>query len=210
MEFNGTYDEDELFIKKRGDFLEKTWIEKAKAGDQEAFQLLMEKHQTKVYNLALRMVKHPEDALDLSQEAFFKAWKSLEFYREESSFATWLYRLTTNVCLDFLRKEQRQAHDSIEGEQGTLEIHDPQGDAHHQTVEKMEREAVNQALSQLPEDYRAPFVLRVVNELSYQEIGEALDLKIGTVKSRIARAREKMSEILTKSGTFSHRHRPKK
>ena len=87
---------------------EKVLIRQVLAGDQEAFAQLVTAYETQVYNLCLRMSGNPEDARDLAQEAFLKAWRGLQFYKFESSFSTWLYRLTSNVCIDFLRRQKRR------------------------------------------------------------------------------------------------------
>lgn len=178
------------------------------AGETELFESLVLEHQTLVYNLALRMMSNPADAEDCAQEAFVKAYRSLPTFRGEASFSSWLYRLTTNVCLDALRAKKRRAETSLtaedeNGEETELSIPDP-GDGPEATAEKNERRAlVHRALRQLPEDFRQVLLLRELGGLSYDEIGHEMQLEAGTVKSRIFRARKKLAELLRADGNFS-------
>lgn len=186
---------------------EKKLIESVLAGDPEAFSDLMAIHEKQVYNLCLRMTGHPEDAQDLAQEAFIKAWRGLRFYKFESSFSTWLYRLTSNVCIDFLRQQKRRATGSLtvtgdEGEEIELEIVDPAPLPEQQASDREDQAQIAEALNQLEEEFRLALTLRIVDDLSYEQIGEVLDLKPGTVKSRIARARTKLKKILLQNGNF--------
>lgn len=181
-------------------------IRRAQSGDEGAFEQLLLAHQKGVYNLCLRMAGNPDDALDLSQEAFIRAWRALGQYQFDAAFSTWLFRLTSNVCIDFLRKQKRQQHMSLTvtdddepGEEFT--VPDPAPGPEEQAVHNERRQAVARAMAALPEDYRAVMQLRAVEELSYEQIAEILDIKVGTVKSRLARARTQLRKIL-KDGNF--------
>lgn len=181
-------------------------IRRAQSGDEGAFEQLLLAHQKSVYNLCLRMAGSPDDALDLSQEAFIRAWRALGQYQFDAAFSTWLFRLTSNVCIDFLRKQKRQQHMSLTvtdddepGEEFT--VPDPAPGPEEQAVHNERRQAVARAMAALPEDYRAVMQLRAVEELSYEQIAEILDIKVGTVKSRLARARTQLRKIL-KDGNF--------
>ncbi len=181
-------------------------IRRAQSGDEGAFEQLLLAHQKSVYNLCLRMAGNPDDALDLSQEAFIRAWRALGQYQFDAAFSTWLFRLTSNVCIDFLRRQKRQQHMSLTvtdddepGEEFT--VPDPAPGPEEQAVHNERRQAVARAMAALPEDYRAVMQLRAVEELSYEQIAEILDIKVGTVKSRLARARTQLRKIL-KDGNF--------
>ena len=186
---------------------EKDLIRRAKSGDQDAFGQLVLAHQNKVYTLCVHMVTNREEAEDLAQEAFLKAWRNLDGFLGESSFATWMHRLTTNLCLDHLRKQTRRQNVSVavslDDEEATLpEPVDHSGDPHEE-LERAERQrALTKGLQELPEHYRRPLVMREVSGMSYQEIADALKLDLGTVKSRIARAREALRKILLRDGNF--------
>lgn len=181
-------------------------IRRAQSGDEGAFEQLLLAHQKGVYNLCLRMAGNPDDALDLSQEAFIRAWRALGQYQFDAAFSTWLFRLTSNVCIDFLRRQKRQQHMSLTvtdddepGEEFT--VPDPAPGPEEQAVHNERRQAVARAMAALPGDYRAVMQLRAVEELSYEQIAEILDIKVGTVKSRLARARTQLRKIL-KDGNF--------
>ena len=181
-------------------------IRRAQSGDEGAFEQLLLAHQKSVYNLCLRMAGNPDDALDLSQEAFIRAWRALGQYQFDAAFSTWLFRLTSNVCIDFLRKQKRQQHMSLtvtdEDESGEeFAVPDPAPGPEEQAVHNERRQAVAQAMAALPGDYRAVMQLRAVEALSYEQIAEILDIKVGTVKSRLARARAQLRKIL-KDGNF--------
>ncbi len=184
---------------------EQELIQRAASGDAEAFESLVLAYQKPVYNLALRMSGDEDEALDLSQEAFLRAWRGLSSYRADSAFSTWLYRLTSNICLDHLRRRKRRvAVLPLTGEdEQELSVPDPAPGPETQTLQRLEREAVAEALGRLETEYREALTLRALHGLSYGEIADVLDINEGTVKSRIARAREKMRRMLQKDGNRS-------
>ena len=181
---------------------EKALIQRVLDGDHEAFAGLVTIHEKQVYNLCLRMTGDPEDAMDLSQEAFLKAWRGLRFYKFESAFSTWLYRLTSNVCIDHLRRQKRRPSVSLTvgDEEEELDVPDTEPLPEEQVLQNETQSAVAAAMNQLEEEFRLILTLRVVEERSYEEIADILDLKVGTVKSRIARARIKLKKILLQNG----------
>ena len=187
---------------------EQELVARAKAGDDNAFAQLMQDNETRIYNLTLRMTGNPEDAMDLAQEAFLNAWRGLKFFKGDSAFSTWVYRLASNACIDFLRRKKRRQDISLS--MPTDEEDDSQPDIPddrflpERELERQElRQAVADGLKQLSDEHRQVLVMREVNGLSYQEIADVLDLEAGTVKSRIARARNSLRKILLKSGNFS-------
>jgi len=182
-------------------------IKKAQKGDSAAFEELVSTHEAFVYNLALRSLRSQEDAQDAAQEVFIKAWTSLGTFRGDSKFSVWLYRITGNVCTDMLRKRKGEVISLTfvddEGSETELELADT-GPTPHESLEQKERSAaLLSALDSLPMDYRRVLILREGGGMSYEEIAESLNLDIGTVKSRIFRARKKLCEILSKDGNFS-------
>jgi len=186
---------------------ERALIDRVLSGDTNAFEALVLEHQTVVYNLALRMTANPADAEDCAQEAFVKAYRSLSTFRGDASFSSWLYRLTTNVCLDLLRSRKRRGEVSLTADDGEedaeLDIPDP-ADSPERAAERREtRQTVREALEKLPPDFRAVLLLRELGGLSYEEIGEQMQLEVGTVKSRIFRARRKLAVILANEGNNS-------
>ena len=188
--------------------MDETLIRQAAAGDQNAFAALLAAYQKPVYNLALRMTGSPDDALDLSQEAFLRAWRGLSGYRFDASFSTWLYRLTGNVCIDFLRRRKKEKtiplyYTDEENEEQELPLPHPAPAAEDQALLRLEQSQVAEAMAKLEPEYRQALILRVIDGLSYAEIAAATDVPEGTVKSRIARAREKMRRLLKKTGNKS-------
>ena len=181
----------------------------AQQGDQAAFGALVEKYQAMAYSQALRMVGNPDDAADATQDAFLNAWRALPGFQGQSSFSTWLYRLTSNACIDLLRRSKRRPTLSItvadEDEEGPQEtdIPDERWSPERELERKETRQTVRSGLSALSPEHREVLALREFEGLSYQEIAQLLELEEGTVKSRIARARLALREFLLNSGYFS-------
>ncbi len=182
---------------------EKLLIERILAGETDLYEPLVKAHELGVYNLALRMLKNEQDALDASQEAFLRAWRSLGSFRGDSKFSVWLYRLTSNVCLDMLRRSGRLRADSLTDEEGAeAELPDRRGDPQQALERKELAAAVREGLESLPPAFRQALVLRDINGLSYDEIAQVTGLETGTVKSRIFRARRRLADRLRSGGNF--------
>ena len=177
---------------------------RAAGGDEDAFAQLVGLHEKKVYGLALRMCGNAEDAADAAQEAFLAAWKGLPRFRGEAGFSTWLYRLTSNAAIDHLRRVKRQRGEvSLDGGGPGLDAVDDAPSPQAQAEETELREAVAEGLSMLSEDHRQALLLRELRGLSYEEIASELRVDLGTVKSRISRARGSLRKILVKNGNLS-------
>lgn len=186
---------------------EKKIIEKVLGGDANAFEELVLKYEKTVYNLALRMVGDRDDASDMTQEAFIKAYGSLSSFRGDSKFSVWIYRIATNVCLDFLRSKSRKQQVSLtvsddDDEDAQLDIPDPKADPEQQLIKKISMQSVEEGLKTLPDKQRQILVMRELGGMSYAEIGKALSLEEGTVKSRIFRARKRLCTFLLDSGNI--------
>ena len=187
---------------------EREIIERVLSGDTEAFEALVLEHQNKVYSLALRMVGNEEDARDMAQEAFIRAFNFLSGFRGDSKFSVWLYRLTSNICIDFLRSRSKKQTVSMtwtdeDGEEaGELEIPDDTWSPEQQLERSLTRESVRRGLDSLSPQYREILFLREISGLSYEEIAKALNLEEGTVKSRIFRARKKLCDFLLREGNI--------
>lgn len=184
-------------------------IERVLAGDNDAFGTLVERYQTKVYNLTLRMSGNEDDACDLAQEAFLRAWRSLPAFQFESAFSTWLFRLTHNVCIDFLRARQRRPTVSLtmaddDGEEAVqLDLPDAAPNPEQALLLAEDRELVRRALDALPAETREILTLRAIHDLSYQQIAQTMHLQEGTVKSRLSRARAQLRNKVLELGNIS-------
>ena len=185
---------------------ERAVIERVLSGDAEAFEPLVREHQTNVYRLALRLLGNEADAADAAQDAFVKAYTSLGSFRGESRFGVWLYRLTNNVCIDYLRRRRESVPLQTESDDGD-ETELPLPDERYSPEKLAERaedvRAVRAAMAALPPDCREILTLREIGGLSYEELAQALQLELGTVRSRLNRARKKLCEELVRSGNFS-------
>jgi RNA polymerase sigma-70 factor (ECF subfamily) len=174
---------------------DKKLVERVQKGDKGAFDLLVLKYQHKIVNLVMRYVRDPELALDISQEAFIKAYRALPRFRGDSAFYTWMYRIAVNTAKNHLAAQRRRPMD-VE-----LDMQDPeQYDLHARlketdtpegvTLSNELKETVERAIAALPEDLRTAIVLRELEGMSYEEIAQTMECPVGTVRSRIFRARD--------------------
>ena len=183
---------------------ERDFLLRAQKGDAAAFEALVRAHEATVYHLALRQLGSREDAEDAAQEVFLKAYTSLKSCRGDSKRSVWLYRITSNVCTDMLRRRRETVSLSQENEEGEpleLELPDERFDPAALAERKDLRERIGTALKSLPPDAREILLLRELGGQSYDEIAATLDIDLGTVKSRIFRARKKLCALL--EGNFS-------
>lgn len=174
-------------------------VRRVQKGDKGAFDLLVLKYQHKIVNLVMRYVRDPELALDITQEAFIKAYKALPRFRGDSAFYTWMYRIAVNTAKNYLAAQRRRPMD-VE-----LDLQDPeQYDLHARlketdtpegvTLSNELNEAVGRAIAALPEDLRTAIILRELEGMSYEEIAQTMECPVGTVRSRIFRARDAISK----------------
>ncbi len=160
------------------------------AGDERAFSLLVERHQTRVFNVALRVLGDPDDARDAAQDAFLSMLRKLSQFRGDSAFTTWLHRVTVNSCYDILRKRRRQPMLRLVGDEDDPipETGPPVADHADATVDSID---VSRALLLIPEEYRVTLVLADIQDVPYEEIARVLDVPMGTVKSRVHRGTDR-------------------
>ena len=173
---------------------EKILITKSQDGDVRAFEELIAAYQKQIYNIAYRLIGNYHDASDMTQETIIKIFRSIRGYRGEASFSTWIYRITVNTCRDELSKRQRKKENSYDIEDG--EVFNELADYSSIPENILENERIRQYLEKLilslSPEYRIVMVLREQSGFSYQEIAEYLNISIGTVKSRINRARKSL------------------
>ena len=178
---------------------DKKLVKRVQRGDKGAFDLLVLKYQHKIVNLVMRYVRDPELAQDITQEAFIKAYRALPRFRGDSAFYTWMYRIAVNTAKNHLAAQRRRPM-NVE-----LDLQDPdQYDLHAQlketdtpeaiTLSNETREAVERAIAALPEDLRTAIILRELEGMSYEEIAQTMECPVGTVRSRIFRARDAISK----------------
>ena len=188
-------------------FFENEIIRSVLRGNVNDFEKLVTAYEKNVYNIALKMVGDPDDAADMTQETFIKAYRALSGFRGDSKFSSWLYRIASNVCLDFLRSRSRHPQVSLstvdEDDRATFELPDMRQNPEEQLMKKLGMEAVRRGLEQLPEQQRQILVLRELGGLSYAELAQTLGLEEGTVKSRIFRARKRLCALLLCDGNIS-------
>lgn len=185
---------------------EEKLVRKAQKGDVEAFEKIISDYRSLVFNVSYRFSDNAEDAADMSQEIFIKLFRNINSFRFQSKLSTWIYKIATNTCLDIVKKKRRDVaafslNSDMEDEDGksfSSEIADnsPTPDV---VAERNEmKNAVNRAISMLPDDYRIAIILRDIQGLSYDDIADIVDCSVGTVKSRISRGRKNLREILLK------------
>lgn len=187
---------------------ESALIERWRGGEQRAFEELVARYEKRVYNLAYRMSGNADDASDLAQEAFVRVFTALPSFKGQSSFATWLYRIATNVCLDELRRRGRQPVLSLDQpvamEEGPVarQTVDPAAGPLDELERTELRAAVQDGISALQPEHRAVIILRDLQGLPYEEIAGVLACSLGTVKSRLNRARLALRERLSAMELF--------
>jgi RNA polymerase sigma factor (sigma-70 family) len=192
---------NDLSDKAKGDLL---LVEKARKGDEKAFASLMNRYRDSIYYMLLKMVNNPYDAEDLTIEAFGKAFRNLDSYTPKFAFSTWLFKIATNNCVDFIRKKQvsptplDHLQDSLDNV--TVNIQSDMPDPEESLINHQKIAALKDIVSQLKPRYKSLIELRYYKEYSYEEISSELNLPIGTVKAQLYRAKTLLYNILIKTG----------
>ena len=188
----------------QADVSELDLVKRCQAGDTEAFDELVTRYRTRIFGMIYNMVHSEQDAWDLAQDSFVKAWKSIKRFRGHSSFYTWIYRIVMNVTIDWLRKKQVKGGGGEFDDAIQLKEIDPasktvpKADAlPYETMERSEiRARIENAIAQLSPEHRAVILMKEIEEMQYHEIAEMLGCSIGTVMSRLFYARKKLQNLL--------------
>lgn len=171
-------------------------------GDEKAFAELMNRYRKPVYHMILKMIKNQDDAADLTIEAFAKAFRNLKKFNPEYTFSTWLFRIATNNCIDFIRKKKldtlsiNSTYTDDNGESVSIDIRDSNLDPQEEAIKQQKVEIMQTIVTQLPPKYQILVKLRYFEELSYDEIATELEAPLGTVKAQLHRARELLHELV--------------
>lgn len=173
-------------------------IKKARRGDGRAFSMLIENHERFVFNVVYRITGNAEDARDVSQEAFIKAFKNFESYDESSAFSTWLYRIAVNTAIDYIRKRKKE--NSISFEDYIVDEKNQKGDSgiEEKVISKEGVKNIISAVNMLDDEFKTVIVLRDMEGMEYKEISDITGLPLGTVKSRLSRGRGKLRQMIEK------------
>lgn len=186
---------------------EEKLIARAAKGDASAFNDLLSAHERKMYAVCLRMCGNHEDAQDCLQEAMLRVFRAISGFKGQSSFSTWLYRVTMNTCLDELRKKKNKQSASLDSllETGWAPVDAEDTPEKHAVVSERKAE-IRKVIRELPDDMRSAIVLRDIQGFSYDEISKILNINVGTIKSRISRGREKLREKFQAKAELFDRH----
>lgn len=179
-------------------------VQKTKNGDLDAFDELVRRYEGKIYGMAYRFVGNHADANDLAQDTFIRVYQALAGFRGDAAFSTWLYRIAANICRDELRKRQRRRSVSMDEMIDASPANVPTADGSYSPEETVQRRELQRqvqfCLNELSDDHRLVLIMREIQGLSYEEIASALQCSMGTVKSRISRARSALKEKMSEQG----------
>ena len=179
-------------------------VVKAREGNQKAYADLMQRYKDSIYFMVLKMVNNKEDAMDLTVETFAKAFEKLDKYQPDYAFSTWLFRVATNNCIDFIRKKKLSTtsiHGMVDddGDDQPLQIKSDTLNPEETSIKKQQTEELKELIDSLPPRYRNLITLRYFDELSYEEIAQQLDLPLGTVKAQLFRGRYLLGNIINRN-----------
>ncbi len=179
-------------------------VKRALQNDQKAYAELMVRYKDSIYFMILKMVNNKEDANDLTVEAFGKAFENIEKYRPEFAFSTWLFKIATNNCIDFIRKKRLktfsidETFDSQDGDDRKIDFASEGLDPEEKMIKKQKNDLMRTIVDKLPVRYKQLVIMRYFDERSYEEIAEELDLPLGTVKAQLFRARDLLFNTIKK------------
>jgi RNA polymerase sigma-70 factor (ECF subfamily) len=181
-------------------------VTKAKAGDQQAFAAIMEKYKKAIYFTILKMIHNRDDAQDLLMVTFSKAFNNIQFYKEDYAFSTWLFRIATNTCIDFIRKKKllltpidETMKDTDNDKQAHTLVKDKSADPEEQIIREQKMKQMRAMVEKLSPKYRLLIELRYFEEFSYEEIAAKMDLPLGTVKAQLFRANDMLYKLYNPS-----------
>ena len=178
-------------------------LRRAQKGDAQAFEMLITPHEQMLWRVCWHYTHHQEDAADCLQEAMLKAWRAIKSYRGECSLKTWLYRIAATVCLDFLRKQKRlpetESADEMAEDEGFTPV-DASPTPDEAVIRRESADNIRAAIDALPAEMRTAIILYALQGMQYEEIAEVTRTSVGTVKSRISRARQKIAKFLQDDG----------
>jgi RNA polymerase sigma-70 factor, ECF subfamily len=181
-------------IQQEQGWLEQGWVEAARRGDKQAFSQLVQAYQRPVYNLTYRMLGNSEEAEDAAQETFLRAYARLSQYDPQMKFSTWVFSIANHHCIDRLRK-RRATHISIDDNPVLENLHEDTPQPEHQALEQEQSVELQGLINLLEPEYRTPLVLRYWEEMSYEEIAQAMGVTVAAVKSRLFRARQQLMAL---------------
>lgn len=179
---------------------EQQWIQQVLAGDKQAFAPIINKYKNQLYATILRMTRNPQDAQDLVQDAFIKVYRNLDKYDGSGAFGGWLYRVAINHCMDEFRKK---SYSTIQIEVDEAKVVNRE---HPEVVflKKEKSRQLERLIATLPEDERLIILLRYINEMSYEDIGELMNVPLSTVRNKLHRAKKKMRDTVKREGGYFH------
>lgn len=175
-------------------------VARLKNGDQEVWNMVVDQYSRKVYNMALNFAGNSDDAADITQEVFLKVYNNIEKFKEEKSFTSWLLRLSKNYCIDYWRKSKYNRRSLELDDNLKIEHANGAGTPEDAVIKRYDAIYLRKKLRLLPPDLRALIIMRDIQDFSYQEIAEHLEIPLGTTKSRINRARTKLAKLILKEG----------
>ncbi len=185
---------------------EKELIRQAKSGNLKAYEEIIGLYEKKVFSTIYYMVKNDNEVEDIAQEVFIKIYKNLGNFKEESSLYTWIYRITVNVCIDELKKRKKVVYldEKIDTKDGEVELQLPDDSKSPTDIAEDNdlKDKLEKCIKKLPESQRMMIILRDIKGFTYMEIAEIMKMNLGTVKSKINRARASLKELLEEDGTF--------